>query len=166
MEFGSIERSVHIDADPLVVYEVVSTPEHIANWYVDEAVYEPAPGGSGHLAFGGAGGRREVPITVVEAVPGVRFSFRWMAPPAPELPPVGATLTPRNSLLVTFELTPQGTGTLLTVTEAGLREVGWDAAVLEHYYNDHTDGWAKLLGRLEAYAAQAAARLAAQSEAQ
>lgn len=151
MEFGSIEQAIFIGAPPEVVYEVVSSPEHLASWYVDEAAYETSPGSSGHFAFGAPDHRFEVPITVVEAVPGVRFSFRWMAPSAPELPPIGARLTGENSLLVTFDLTPQGEGTLLTVTEAGMRELGWEAAVLEHYYQDHTDGWIELLGRLETY---------------
>lgn len=158
MEFGSIEQTVFIDATPEVVYEVVSSPEHLAGWYVDEAVYETAPGSSGHFAFGAPNRRVEVPITVVEAVPGVRFSFRWLAPPAPELPAVGATLTGENSLLVTFDLTPQGDGTMLKVTEAGMRELGWEAAVLEHYYNDHTDGWIELLGRLKTYVGQLVAK--------
>ncbi|TNC19402.1 polyketide cyclase [Amycolatopsis alkalitolerans] len=154
MEFGSIEQSVFVDASPAVVYEVVSSPEHIAGWYVDEAEYETVSGSRGHFAFGAPERRVEVPITVVEAVPGVKFSFRWMAPPAPEIPPVGATLTPENSLLVTFDLAPQGDGTLLTVTEAGMRELGWDAALLENYYNDHSEGWISLLGRLEKYVGQ------------
>lgn len=153
MEHGSIEQSIFIDASPDVVYEVVSSPEHLAGWYVDEAVYETAPGSDGHLAFGGPAERMELPITVVEAVPGVRFSFRWTAPPGPELLPVGTPLTPENSLLVTFGLAPKDGGTLLTVSESGMRELGWEAAVLEHYYNDHTDGWIKLLARLESYVA-------------
>ena len=157
MEHGSIEQSIFIDASPEVVYDVVSSPEHLTGGYVDAAAYETAPGSEGHLAFGGPAGRVEVPITVVEAVPGVRLSFRWMAPPAPELLPVGTPLTPENSLLVTFSLTAKDGGTLLTVTEAGMRELGWEAAVLEHYYNDHTDGWIKLLARLESYVGTLAA---------
>lgn len=157
MEHGVIEQSIFIDASPEVVYEVVSSPEHLAGWYVDEAVFEAVPGSKGHLAFGGTAHRTEVPITVVETVPGVRFSFRWMAPPAPALLPVGTPLTPENSLLVTFSLTAKDGGTLLTVTEAGMRELGWEAAVLEHYYNDHTDGWIKLLARLESYVGTLAA---------
>lgn len=151
MEYGSIEQSIFIDASPEVVYEVVSSPEHLTGWCVDEADYEAVPGSDGHLAVGGPTHRMELPITVVEAVPGVRFSFRWMAPPAPELLCVGTPLTPQNSLLVTFSLTAKDGGTLLTVTEAGMRELGWEAAVLEHYYNDHTDGWITLLARLDSY---------------
>ncbi|NYH84162.1 hypothetical protein SAMN05421678_11762 [Actinopolymorpha cephalotaxi] len=30
MEFGSIEREIHIDATPEVVYAVITRPEHIA----------------------------------------------------------------------------------------------------------------------------------------
>lgn len=158
MEFGSIEQSIYIDATPEVVYEVVSSPEHITAWYVDEAEYESTPGSRGRFAFGAPERRIEVPITVVEAVPGVRFCFRWMAPPAPELLSVDASLTPENSLLVTFDLKPQGDGTVLTVTEAGMRELGWEAAVLEHYYNDHTEGWIEILRRLDTYVGRLAAR--------
>lgn len=158
MEFGSIDQSIYIDATPEVVYEVVSSPEHITEWFVDEADYEVVAGGSGRLGFGPPEGRAQVPITVVEAVPGVRFSFRWMVPPAPGVPPVGTALDGTNSLLVTFELTPQGSGTQLTVTESGMRELGWEAAVLEHYYNDHSEGWLDILGKLRAYVGELATR--------
>jgi uncharacterized protein YndB with AHSA1/START domain len=30
MEYGSIEREIHVDASPEVVFEVVSSPEHIS----------------------------------------------------------------------------------------------------------------------------------------
>ena len=30
MEYGSIEREIHVDASPEVVFEVVSRPEHIS----------------------------------------------------------------------------------------------------------------------------------------
>jgi uncharacterized protein YndB with AHSA1/START domain len=151
MEYGTIEKSIYIDAAPDTVYDVVSRPEHLANWYVDEAAFASAPHSSGRLAFGGPDRRVEVPITVVEATPGVRFSFRWTAPPSPALLPVGATLTEANSVLVTFELTAQGKGTLLTVTEAGMRELGWEAAKVEQYCDGHNEGWIELLARLESY---------------
>src|SRR4051794_21280214 len=158
MEFGSIQQSIYIEAAPDVVYEVVSSPEHITQWYVDEAAFEPVTGNNGRLGFGPPEGRMQVPLTVVEAVPGVRFSFRWLAPPAPAVPPVGTPLDEANSLLVTFDLTPQDDGTQLTVTESGARELGWDAALLEHYYNDHTEGWTAILTKLRTYVSVLAAR--------
>jgi uncharacterized protein YndB with AHSA1/START domain len=151
MEYGTIERSLYIEASPEVVYDVVSSPEHILNWFVQEAEYERTPASTGQLVFVIKGQRREIPMTVVEAVPGVRFSYRWLAPPAPDVPPVGSAFTAENSLLVTFDMTPQGSGTLLRVTEAGMRELGWEAAVLEEYYNDHADGWDRLMASLDTY---------------
>jgi uncharacterized protein YndB with AHSA1/START domain len=33
MEYGSIERELQIEAPPEVVFEVISTPEHIREWW-------------------------------------------------------------------------------------------------------------------------------------
>lgn len=149
MEHGAIEQSIYIDAEPHVVYEVVSSPEHVAVWFSDRAEYTPETGSSGYVAVG-APDPVHAPLTVVDAVPGELFSFRWIAPPATELLPVGATLTAQNSMLVTFALQRRGTGTMLTVTESGMREQGWEAAILEQYYNDHGAGWPIKLERLAA----------------
>ena len=146
MEHGSIEREIRIEASPEVVYEVISTPEHLREWWPDDAELEPVPGGSGFVSFGD----RSTPeatvaaITVVEADPPRRFAFRWVYDE-------GETAAPGNSLLVTFELVPSGAGTLLRFTEEGFREKGWEAAVLEEAYRDHATGWDHFLPRLVTY---------------
>ncbi|WP_042377314.1 SRPBCC family protein [Streptacidiphilus melanogenes] len=147
MEFGSIEREIHVDATPEVVYEVVSTPEHLRGWWPDEAEFESAPGGTGTFRFGDGASpdAHVVALTVVEADPPRRFSFRWMHEP-------DETATPGNSLLITFDLVPSGAGTLLRLTETGFREQGWEAAVLEEQYRDHVTGWDHYLPRLAPYA--------------
>ncbi|MEU6372130.1 SRPBCC family protein [Streptomyces sp. NPDC046909] len=149
MEYGSIEREIHIEATPDVVYEVVSRPEHLREWWPDEADLEPVPGATGVITFGGRDtpDAKAVPLTVVEADPPRRFSFRWVYDE-------GAAATSGNSLLVTFELIPKGAGTLLRFTETGFREKGWEAAVLEEQYRDHVRGWDHFLPRLIAYAAR------------
>ena len=148
-EFGSIEREIHIDASPEVVYEVISMPEHLREWWPDDAELDPVPGGTGRVVFGKAGSPDAMvePVTVVEADPPKRFVFRWVYD---EAEPVSAT----NSLLVTFELIPSGDGTLLRFSEQGFRERGWEAAVLEECYRDHASGWDHFLPRLAAYAAR------------
>lgn len=154
MEYGTFERRVRIDASPAIVYEVVSTPEHIRNWLFEEAEFEPSPGTSGVLRFGGPGRESgEIPITVVDVVPVERFAFLWVAPPAPA---VDGPLTPLNSALVTFTLEADGDGTLLTVREEGIRELGWEAAVLEDYYARHGSTWDRLLAGLPGYVASLA----------
>jgi uncharacterized protein YndB with AHSA1/START domain len=152
-EYGSITKQIHIAASPDVVYEVVSRPEHIAQWWTDDADFVSAPGGAGVLTWNQRAVTKpfQVEITVVEAVPGELFSFRWVYPE-------GETPTTANSMLVTFVLTPDGDGTLLTVTEDGMREQGWEAAVLEEYYTSHDDGWTRHLADLATYAAKLAAR--------
>jgi uncharacterized protein YndB with AHSA1/START domain len=147
VEYGSIAREIHIEASPEVVYEVISTPEHLRQWWPDEAELAPVPGATGAVTFGEGPGAKVVPLTVTEADPPRRFSFRWVHDR-------GQTATEANSLLVTFELVPAGEGTLLRFTETGFRERGWEAAVLEEQYREHATGWDWFLPRLVAYAAR------------
>jgi uncharacterized protein YndB with AHSA1/START domain len=146
VEFGTIEREIYIEASPEVVFEVVSSPEHVREWWPDEARYEPAPGSTGEIVFGQGAGAIAVQLTVVDARPPRSFSFRWTQPAGD--PPVRG-----NSLLVTFDLTPSGGGTLLKMTESGFREMGWEVAVLEQQYQEHGTGWDFYLPRLASYAA-------------
>jgi uncharacterized protein YndB with AHSA1/START domain len=144
MEYGTLERQIHIEASPEVVFEVVSRPEHLREWWSDDASLEPKPGAVGELVWGD---RAQVaPITVVDVDPPRRFSFRWVAP---ENEPATET----NSLLVVFDLEPSGSGTLLRLTETGFREKGWEIAVLEQAYQEHETGWDMFLPRLRTYAA-------------
>ena len=147
MEFGSIEREIFVDASPEVVFEVVSSPDHLQQWWPDEAHYERVPGSTGEIVFGerGAGGQ-VVSFAVVEAQPPRTFSFRWTQP-------AGEPAVAGNSLLVTFDLTPARGGTLLKMTESGFREMGWEAAVLEQQYHEHVTGWDFYLPRLARYVA-------------
>ena len=148
-EYGSIEREIHIEAAPEVVYEVISTPEHVRGWWPDDAEFDPAPGGTGVLTFGAGSTHdaRVMPMTVIEADPPRRFAFRWVHNE-------GEAPTSGNSLLVTFDLVPAGAGTLLRMTETGFREWGWEAAVLEENYRDHVTGWDYYLPRLVTYVAE------------
>lgn len=147
MEFASIEREIHVDAPPEVVFEVVTRPEHIREWWYAETDVEPTPGTRGELAWRDGDDPRAhvVPMTVVVAEPPRLFSFRWTHP-------AGETAVDGNSLLVTFELVPSGSGTLLRLTETGFRERGWEAAVLEQQYAEHVAGWDTYVPRIDAYA--------------
>jgi uncharacterized protein YndB with AHSA1/START domain len=149
MEHGSIEREIHIGARPEVVYEVISTPEHLREWWPDEAELKPVRGATGVISFGDASTPEAhvVQLTVTEADPPRRFSFRWAYDE-------GEVATPANSLLVSLELVPSDAGTLLRFTETGFREQGWEAAVLEEQYREHVTGWDYFLPRLVTYVAR------------
>jgi uncharacterized protein YndB with AHSA1/START domain len=147
MEFGTIERELFVEASPEVVFEVVSSPDHLKEWWPDDAQYDLMPGSPGEVVFGDREtGGTVVPFTVVEARPPRTFSFRWTHP-------ADQIAAPGNSLLVTFDLTPSGGGTLLKMTETGFREMGWEAAVLEEQYREHATGWDFYLPRLVPYVA-------------
>ena len=152
MEYGSIERELRIDAAPEVVYEVISSPEHLREWWPDDAKLDPVPGATGAITFGDptAPDATIVPLTVLEADPPRRFAFRWAYDEGPA--------TETNSFLVTFDLVPSGDGTLLRFKETGFRERGWEAAVLEEAYLDHVRGWDHFLPRLVTYANRLVAR--------
>lgn len=152
MELGSIEREIYVDASPEVVFDVVSSPEHIVGWWPDEARYEPAAGSAGEIRFGDpAAGGIEVGFSVLEVDRPRTFSFRWTQE-------VGEDATEGNSLLATFVLTPSGDGTILKMTETGFRERGWEVAMLEEQYREHVTGWDHFLPRLPAYVASLVAR--------
>ena len=149
MEQGSIEREIHIEATPEVVYEVISTPEHMREWWPDEAELDPVPGGTGVIAFGdpGAPDRHVETLAVVEADPPRRFAFRWVADE-------GEAPTSPRSLLVTFDLIPVESGTLLRFSETGFREKGWEIATLEAAYADHVEGWDRFVPAIAEYTAR------------
>ncbi|CUR58717.1 Activator of Hsp90 ATPase 1 family protein [metagenome] len=150
MEHGTLEREIHIEATPEVVFSVISDPAHVQEWWPDEADFDATPGGNGRLTWNDPEGPKVVSLTVVAAEPGRLFSFRWTHP-------AGEAAAPGNSLLVTFELSPTATGTLLRMTETGFREMGWEVAALEETYRDHVTGWEHYLPRLTEYAARLAA---------
>jgi uncharacterized protein YndB with AHSA1/START domain len=147
MEHETIERQIHIDASPEVVFEVVSSPGHLREWWPDEAEFPAVPGDAGRIGFGDSPQDRTwVRFTVVEAVPPRRFSFRWTHEEE--------SAAPGNSMLVVFEIEPAGSGTLLRMTESGFRERGWDEAKVAAEYTAHTTGWDFYLPRLTVYAAK------------
>lgn len=152
MEFGTLEREIYVGATPEIVFDVVSSPEHVKEWWPDDARYAVAPGATGEIVFGdSAADGKTMQFTVVDAQPPRRFSFRWTHP-------VGQVAAAGNSLLVTFELIPKGGGTLVKMTETGFREMGWEVAVLEEQYNDHVSGWDYFLPRLVPYAEKLGSR--------
>ncbi|MBL7497101.1 SRPBCC domain-containing protein [Frankia sp. CNm7] len=147
MEFASIERQIHVEAAPEVVFEVISRPEHIRDWWYAECDVQPTPGATGELAWADGDNPRAhvTPMTVVASDPPRLFSFRWTHP-------AGEAAVDGNSLLVTFELVASGSGTLLRLTETGFRERGWEIAVLEQQYHEHVTGWGIYVPRIGEHA--------------
>ena len=84
-------------------------------------------------------------ITIVAAEAPRLFSFRWVYPE-------GEAAGPDNSLLVTFELTPRGSGTVLRMCETGFEDKGWEQGGGRGQSRDHCSGWDHFLPQLVDYA--------------
>ena len=149
MEHHTITRALTIAARPETVYEVITDPRHMTQWWPDQADMEARPGSEGSITFGRATdpGSKVVPLTVIEADPPRRFSFRWAYP-------AGTAPTSANSFLVTFQLEPSDAGTRLTFTETGFTDQGMASHDVEASYADHGAAWDRFLPRLAAHAAR------------
>ncbi len=147
MEQGTIEREITIDASPETVFEVISSPEHIRGWWNGaDTDIAAQPGSVGTIAWPGEPSHENTEqIAVVDATPYSLFSFRWVYD-------AGSVAAADNSLLVVFELRPEGSGTVLRMTETGFRERGWCDAVAQGCYDDHVSGWDLFVPSIRDYA--------------
>lgn len=154
MNSDAVTRDIVINASPETVYDVVSKPEHIANWFSDEADFEPAPGARGVLVFREANRTMTIEVTVVSADRPHLFAFSWISPDRRRATPAAT-----DTVLVEFRITPEPEGTRLVVCESGLDAVAWDDAAKSAYAEEHGKGWEQhFLPRLCAYAEGLAAQ--------
>jgi uncharacterized protein YndB with AHSA1/START domain len=150
MTSDMITRDIVINASPETVYDVVSEPKHIANWFSDEADLEPVAGARGVLTFR-IGDRRTEPsvieVTVVSADRPHLFAFSWISPERQRTTPDAI-----DAILVEFRITAEPGGTRLAVSESGLDAVDWTDSAKAAYAAEHYEGWAGFLARLREYA--------------
>jgi uncharacterized protein YndB with AHSA1/START domain len=127
-----IDRTVHIEAPPEIVYRYFTDPARMARW-LGPAQLDPRVGGTLRAALdrGPTIEGRYVELTPYERIV---FTFGWRPTPgAPDLPP--------DSSRVEITLTPTATGTTLRLRHTGLPDD----------LNDRTDaGWAGFLAALAA----------------
>jgi uncharacterized protein YndB with AHSA1/START domain len=69
-----IERDVVFPADPDEVWEALTDPERLEEWFATEVELDPRPGGEGVFRWGDGDERRAV---VREAEPGERLVLDW-----------------------------------------------------------------------------------------
>lgn len=149
MASDSITREIVIKASPETVYDVVSRPEHIVEWFSDEADFEPVADARGVLVWRDKGTEQTtlVELTIVAADRPHLFAFHWISPDRQR-----ATPTATQPVLVEFRITAERDATRLVVSETGLDAVDWDDATKAAYVADHTNGWGNFLPKLRAYA--------------
>jgi uncharacterized protein YndB with AHSA1/START domain len=149
MTTDAITRDIVINASPETVYDVVSRPEHISQWFSDDAKFEAVPNTRGVLIWRDkeTGQVTTIEVTVVYADRPHLFAFHWVSPERQRETP-NAT----DPVLVEFRITAEPGGTRLVVSESGLDAVQWDDAAKAAYAADHTNGWGHFLSQLCTYA--------------
>ena len=144
MTAATIERVILIDAPIDIVWDVVTNPKHIVQWFADEAVLDLRPGGAGTLNF--TEHNHVSPLRVETVDPPNLFSYRWSQPD-------GEEPTPENSMLVEFILSEADGVTTLRLIESGFAKNNWSEEKNRDYYDDHSNGWDYFTPRLASYAA-------------
>jgi uncharacterized protein YndB with AHSA1/START domain len=116
METLAIERSVLIAASPEVVWNAITEPGHLEQWYAPGCPWEiPALQEGATVKFHNTD--TDIQLATIEAVKPLReFTLRW------QLDPMHPGLTLTN----TFRLEPENGSTRVTVSQAGYESLPED----------------------------------------
>lgn len=137
----TVRRTITIAAPTSAVWDAVTRPEKIAQWFGQRVSLEPvAVGAEGVIGFDGYG---DFPVIVEAVDPGRLISYRWSNENARPVSPVD----PAHSTVFTFTLEEREGGTILTVVETGFASLADPAGSLEG--NRH--GWDEELDELVAF---------------
>ncbi len=139
---SAVEKEILIEAPVEVVWNLLTEPEQIRQWFADEAEIELRVGSKGRLAFKG---HDSYQLQVEAVEPPRRFAFRWVRQPS-------LVVRDDNSLLVEFILQPEKGSTRLKVVESGFDAIDWSDEERARYAEDHSNGWQRILGRLRDHA--------------
>jgi uncharacterized protein YndB with AHSA1/START domain len=134
-----IEREISIQAPIATVWEVITKPEYISQWFGSQAEIDLRPGGKGKLSWGED---LEAPLEIVEVEKPHLFSFLWVAPDEETKPT-------HQQTLVEFWLTEDGVGTKVRLIESGFEQLEITAEQQANLIAKHTPGWGDFLSSLQ-----------------
>ncbi len=124
--------SIHIAAEPELVFDYFTTATALARWMGDRAVVDPRPGGQFTIFFGD----RRVEGRYLEPDRPRRLVISWSRAGSRSLPP--------GSSVLEVTLTARDGGTLVAIAHSGLPGAERDR---------HAAGWRHYLARLSLAAA-------------
>ncbi len=136
---NSIEQEISIQAPITTVWDVITKPEYISQWFGSQVEIDVRPGGKGKLIWGED---IEAPLDIVEVEKPHLFSFLWVAPDEQTKPT-------QQQTLVVFRLTEDGVQTTLSFTESGFEKLAMTPEQKATLIANHTPGWADFLSKLQ-----------------
>jgi uncharacterized protein YndB with AHSA1/START domain len=132
-----IEQEILINAPLERVWKLVSEP----GWWVPSTTTAPVDHTPGHQIVRESERWGRFAIAVVRVEPRTYAAFRW----ASQTP--GAELTPSNTTVVEFRVTPLGDAVRVNVVESGFAALPED--VREQAWKDNSAGWQQELASLK-----------------
>ena len=137
-----IRREIELPHRPERVWQAITDPAQVAQWFGDHVQYELTPGAPMYMKWDELG---EVSGRIETIEPISLFAFRWRVTGIPESEP----MSDQNSTLVTYYLEPLPVGTRLTVSETGFATLPEDRRIAALRENNH--GWDVELAEFLAY---------------
>lgn len=137
MRVDEIRRELVLEAPIDDVWEALTSPHQLKQWFGDSADIDLRPGGRARFGWSEFDAVTEAIIDVVDRP--TRFAFRWEA--------LKDTPVEQASTLVEFTLEPHGDGTRLTLVESGFAALPDD-----HYqgrFEENSSGWTAELADLK-----------------
>ena len=135
----TIKREISIQAPIATVWQVITQPEYISQWFESQVEIDVRPGGKGKLIWGED---FEAPLEIVAVEKPHLFSFLWVAPDE-------ETKSIHQQTLVEFRLTEDGTETKVHLTESGFEKLEIPAEQKANLIAKHTPGWGDFLSSLQ-----------------
>ncbi|GAA1031293.1 SRPBCC family protein [Virgisporangium ochraceum] len=133
-----IERTLELAHAPEKVWDALTTSEGLGTWFGNRAEVDLRVGGQARLSWDSG----DTAVLTIERVEPPRvFAYTWPIYGLPDSDP--------RRTYVEFTLEPNGTGTTLTVVEAGFGQL----SDTEHKaaFGGNTEGWTNELGELVTY---------------
>ena len=141
----SIERAVTFPVSRQRLWEAITRPDELSQWFGNEVELDLEEGGKFIMRWDNG----DSTTGMVEFVdPPYRFGFRWKSSEIDTDDP----LAPENSTLVTFILEDTDKGTRLLVRETGF--AGLDESIREAARGENESGWTSELQDLVVYLGQ------------
>ena len=138
---SAVRRSIRIQAPLEKVWDAITRPEHIAQWFGQTAVLDTvAVGADGTIGWDDYG---DFPVIIERLEPPQLIAYRWSNENARPVSPVDLA----HSTVFTFTLEPLDGATQLTVVETGFENLADPEASLE----SNRRGWTEELDELVAY---------------
>ncbi|MEZ4502418.1 MAG: SRPBCC family protein [Dehalococcoidia bacterium] len=130
---GTVEREIHIDARPEIVFGYFTDAERLLRWQGQHAEIDARPGGTYRVQMNIVGDLTSGEFLEVRPYDRIVYTWGWERGGFESVPPGSSTIE--------ITLRPDGGGTHLTLLHTGLPDD-------EELISAHRDGWAHYLSRL------------------